>query len=100
MTVQLSRSFSSPSSSSTTPPLNPEYTEGERDIHLKLVKAFEPASLMVKDISGGCGSMYAVDIASKKFKGLNLVKQHRLVTEVLKEDIKDMHGIQIKTTAA
>ncbi len=43
--------------------------------------------------------MYAVEIASAKFKGVPLVKQHRMVTECLKEDIKDFHGIQIKTAA-
>jgi len=46
---------------------------------------------------GGCGSMYAVNITSPKFRGLSLVKQHQLVNEALKENIKEMHGIQIKT---
>lgn len=44
--------------------------------------------------------MYAVEIASPKFAGLTPVKQHRMVTEVLKDEIKLMHGIQIKTSAA
>ncbi len=43
--------------------------------------------------------MYTVEIASPKFKGLPLIKQHRLVTQVLSEDIKGIHGIQIKTSA-
>ena len=47
---------------------------------------------------GGCGSMYSVEIQSDKFKGLGVLKQHRLVKDVLKDDIKDMHGIQIKTS--
>lgn len=42
--------------------------------------------------------MYAVDIASPLFKGMSLVRQHRAVTDVLKEEIKQMHGIQIKTS--
>lgn len=55
--------------------------------------------LQVEDISGGCGSMYAVGITSKKFKGLSVIKQHRLVNEVLGEDIKSWHGIQLRTKA-
>jgi stress-induced morphogen len=53
----------------------------------------------VEDISGGCGSMYAVAITADKFKGLPVIKQHRLVNEVLGEDIKSWHGIQLRTKA-
>ncbi|KAF7721054.1 hypothetical protein EC973_005519 [Apophysomyces ossiformis] len=48
--------------------------------------------------AGGCGSMYAIDIASKAFEGTSIVKQHRMVNEVLKEEIKGMHGLQLKTS--
>lgn len=40
--------------------------------------------------------MYAIDIASKAFEGSTIVKQHRMVNEILKEDIKGMHGLQVK----
>jgi stress-induced morphogen len=40
--------------------------------------------------------MYAIDIASNKFAGTSIVKQHRMVNEVLKEEIKGMHGLQVK----
>jgi stress-induced morphogen len=53
--------------------------------------------LEVKDISGGCGSMYALDVTSDKFKGLKVVKQHRMINEVLKEEVKGWHGVQIRT---
>ena len=53
--------------------------------------------IAVVDISGGCGSMYEVFVESPEFKGLRLVKQHKLVTEALKGDIQDMHGIRIST---
>ncbi|KAJ3186194.1 hypothetical protein HDU85_007634 [Gaertneriomyces sp. JEL0708] len=81
-------------------PLQPDYTEGERTIHEKLANQLQATKLRVADISGGCGSMYAVQIASPLFRGQSLVKQHRMVTELLKDDIKGMHGIQIKTEAA
>jgi stress-induced morphogen len=44
---------------------------------------------------GGCGSFYAITIASTAFKGLPIVKQHRLVNDVLKEEIKGIHGLQV-----
>lgn len=53
----------------------------------------------VQDVSGGCGSMYALDIVSEQFKGLPIVKQHRLVNSILAEEIKKWHGVQMKTKA-
>ena len=41
--------------------------------------------------------MYAVAITAEKFRGLPVIKQHRLVNEVLSEQIKSWHGIQLKT---
>lgn len=55
--------------------------------------------IQVQDVSGGCGSMYALDIVSEKFKGLTVIKQHRLVNSVLGEEIKKWHGVQLKTRA-
>ncbi|ORY93796.1 bola-like protein [Syncephalastrum racemosum] len=74
-------------------------SEGEKLIADKLTKALNPHKLNVVDVSGGCGSMYAIDIASKAFEGSTIVKQHRMVNEILKEDIKGMHGLQLKTSA-
>lgn len=53
----------------------------------------------VQDISGGCGSMYGLDIVSERFKGLTVIKQHRLVNSILGEEIKKWHGVQLKTKA-
>jgi stress-induced morphogen len=50
-------------------------------------------------MSGGCGSMYAIEIASPKFKGIPMVKQHRLVNEVIAEEIKTWHGVRLTTKA-
>jgi len=35
-------------------------------------------------------------ISSPAFKGLNTIKQHKLVNECLKEDIKSIHGLQVR----
>ncbi|KAJ3790707.1 bola-like protein [Lentinula aff. detonsa] len=72
-------------------------TQGEQHIRAKLTEKFNPTSLQVQDISGGCGDFYAITIASDAFKGLPMVKQHRLVTETLKKEIEGIHGLQIQT---
>lgn len=42
--------------------------------------------------------MYNIFVETEDFKGLNTVKQHRLITETLKTEIKDMHGLRIFTS--
>ncbi|TIA32431.1 bola-like protein [Aureobasidium pullulans] len=78
----------------------PDYLD-EKELHIfqKLNVELEPTKLEVQDVSGGCGSMYALDIVSSKFKGLSVIKQHRLVNAVLKDEIKGWHGVQLKTKA-
>lgn len=44
---------------------------------------------------GGCGSFYAILISSPEFSGKTMVKQHKLVNDCLKEDIKGIHGLQV-----
>ncbi|QLQ81732.1 hypothetical protein HG537_0F04930 [Torulaspora globosa] len=74
-------------------------TAEESMIHEKLSKALQPKRLQVVDISGGCGSMFAIEVSSEKFKGLSIVKQHKLVNEILKDDIPRWHGLQLRTKA-
>ncbi|KAI4740267.1 hypothetical protein E4T50_09296 [Aureobasidium sp. EXF-12298] len=78
----------------------PDYLD-EKELHIfqKLTQELSPTKLEVQDVSGGCGSMYALDIVSAKFKGLSVIKQHRLVNSVLKDEIKGWHGVQLKTKA-
>ncbi|GLB33497.1 putative BolA IbaG family protein [Lyophyllum shimeji] len=78
---------------------NEPILEGEQLIAAKLQDKFSPSVLKVQDISGGCGSFYAITIASEAFKGLPTVKQHKLVNETLKDEIAGIHGLQIKTIA-
>lgn len=44
---------------------------------------------------GGCGEFYHLQVSSKAFKGMPMIKQHRLVQQILKEEIKGFHGIQV-----
>ena len=71
----------------------------EKFVYDKLAARLSPSQLDVADISGGCGSMYAINITSAKFKGLSIVKQHKLVNEILKDEISGWHGLQLRTKA-
>lgn len=77
-------------------PQPPDYlSEGELEIFNKIKAELDPIRLEVQDISGGCGSMYALEIESFKFKGLSIIKQHKLVNQILENEIKKWHGIQL-----
>ena len=41
--------------------------------------------------------MYGLDIESEKFRGLSVMKQHKLVNSILADEIKSWHGVQLKT---
>ncbi|CAK7892382.1 bolA-like protein 3 [[Candida] anglica] len=69
----------------------------EKQIYTILEDRFKPSNLEVKDVSGGCGSMFAILVESTEFKGIPMIKQHRLVNEVLKDEISKWHGLQLKT---
>ncbi|KAF8609464.1 bola-like protein [Ceratobasidium sp. AG-I] len=97
-TSRLSRQFSISSVRWSAVPSR-SLTEGEQVVFDKLKSKFQPSNLDVEDVSGGCGTFYAIAITSSAFKGLPMVKQHRLVTEELKKEISGFHGLQIKTTA-
>lgn len=54
-------------------------------------------TVQVSDVSGGCGAMYEIVVESSEFQGISRVKQHQMITDTLKEEIKDMHGLRIHT---
>lgn len=86
--------------SDASPVQAPDYlSEAERKIFTMIKEGLQPTKLEVQDISGGCGSMYGIEIVSEKFAGLPVMKQHRLVNQVLGEEIKKWHGMQLKTKA-
>ncbi len=63
----------------------------------KLRNSFSPSHLSVEDTSGGCGAFFRLEIVSKNFEGISMVKQHRAVNELLKEEIKGIHGLTLAT---
>ena len=54
----------------------------------------------VADVSGGCGAMYEVYVEAPDFKGVRAVRQHQMITDTLKAEIKDMHGLRISTAVS
>ena len=78
----------------------PEHlNEKERQIWEMLMRELKAEKLEVQDISGGCGSMYGIEVVSERFRGLSMLRQQRLVNKVLGEEIKGWHGVQLKTRA-
>ncbi|KAJ2094833.1 hypothetical protein IW146_010624, partial [Coemansia sp. RSA 922] len=73
-------------------------TTGERHIFDRLRQELVPTKLAVTDSSGGCGSMYVVEIEAECFRGLTRVKQTKLVNALLKEELKEMHGMRVICT--
>jgi stress-induced morphogen len=51
--------------------------------------------VVIDDISGGCGSFFKVLVESKAFEGKTMLQQHRVVHEVLKKEIAEIHGITV-----
>ncbi|XKL68533.1 hypothetical protein PGB90_004024 [Kerria lacca] len=78
---------------------NVKITNAENKLIQLLKQRFSKANaIYVSDISGGCGAMYNVTVITPEFKYISLVQQHRMVTDVLKEEIKEMHGLRIFTS--
>jgi len=95
----ISQGSSSPSSTLQSLSAPSHLDSNESEIFNLLNTSLHPSKLEVKDISGGCGSMYGIEIESEQFKGLGILKQQRLVNGVLKEkmDREGWHGVQIRT---
>ena len=51
----------------------------------------------VKDLSDGCGGKFDAVIVSKKFEGKPLLARHRMVNEILKEELQEIHAFTQKT---
>lgn len=51
----------------------------------------------VNDDSDGCGAKFSVIIVSDKFIGKTLLQRHRMVNEVLADELKVIHAFSQKT---
>jgi stress-induced morphogen len=41
--------------------------------------------------------MFNIQVSSKKFYGKSLIEQHKMVNNLLEKEIKNMHGLILKT---
>lgn len=69
-------------------------SEAERTMHAALVAQLEAVHVKVTDVSGGCGSMFDVEVVSPQFVGQTRVKQHRMVNEVRVGGVNRSCGVQ------
>lgn len=77
------------------------YQTSAQEIQDLLKKRFETAKhIQVEDKSGGCGAMFEIFIESPEFKKLSTPKQHKIVYDTLKDQIKVIHGLRVITKAA
>ncbi len=67
------------------------------ELEKKLNANIKIDSLEVADLSGDCGTSFSIKIKSPDFNGKNMIAQHRIVNTILKEELKDIHALQLKT---
>uniref|UniRef100_A0A7S1PLD1 BolA-like protein n=1 Tax=Neobodo designis TaxID=312471 RepID=A0A7S1PLD1_NEODS len=71
-------------------------TAADIESKLRAADALAPLrDVKIDDISGGCGSFFKVQVESPAFQGKSMLQQHRLVHEVLKKEIAEIHGITV-----
>jgi stress-induced morphogen len=56
-----------------------------------------PSKIEVEDRSGGCGANFYILVESSVFKGIPRIKQHRIVQDILKDEIAKWHAVSIET---
>mmetsp|Transcript_30245 Transcript_30245/g.76078 ORF Transcript_30245/g.76078 Transcript_30245/m.76078 type:complete len:114 (+) Transcript_30245:81-422(+) len=70
----------------------------QQRIEKLLRDAFEPTHLEVIDFTDGApNGKVMVTVVSDQFNALNKLAQHRWVNEVLAEEMKDLHALQVDT---
>ncbi|CAL2027999.1 unnamed protein product [Caenorhabditis brenneri] len=78
-----------------------QQSEAEQQMSKLLTDSIQGCTRVeVHDVSNGCGSMFDVVVEASSFQGKSKVAQHKIVTAILREQIKSMHGLTIKTKAA
>ncbi|RDB19629.1 putative bolA-like protein C8C9.11 [Hypsizygus marmoreus] len=67
------------------------------DLEAAIRNAFPVDHLEITDQSSGCGESYSIVLVSEAFEGLSTLKKHRLINELLKAEIAQMHAFSQKT---
>ncbi len=66
----------------------------------KLKNKIKCEKLEVEDISGNCGTSFSIKLTSPDFKGKSIIMQHRMINDALKDELKEIHALQIKSEAS
>ena len=56
--------------------------------------------LTVQDQSGGCGESFRAIVVAKEFEGMKLLERQQKVNALLKDDIAEIHALELKTWTA
>ena len=91
--------FSTSSPFSTSAAATPSPSPEEAAVAAKLASAFPGCTATVTDTSGGCGTMFQVQVTSPSFTGVPTPRQHLLVARALSEFIPTWHGWVCETRA-
>jgi len=76
-----------------------KYFSGKDEMEKKLMNKLKIEKLEIIDLSGNCGTSFQIKIKSSDFNGKNVISQHRMVNEILKDELKTIHALQLKTEA-
>lgn len=72
--------------------------EAKISAHLRDSEVLQnPTKVVVEDRSGGCGANFYILVESTVFKGIPRIRQHRIVQDVLKDEIAKWHAVSIET---
>jgi len=52
----------------------------------------------VTDTSAGCGVMYKITVVSEEFEGVSRIQRHKMVHDVLGENMRILHGVTIEAS--
>ncbi|CBJ27791.1 cysteine desulfuration protein [Ectocarpus siliculosus] len=61
------------------------------------LQKLEPLKLVIEDESGGEESKFMINIVSKSFEGLTLLKRHRSVYGLMADEMKIVHAVTLDT---
>ncbi|PHJ24183.1 hypothetical protein CSUI_001956 [Cystoisospora suis] len=65
-------------------------------LETKLQQALQPVLVRLEDKSCGCGAAYDCVIVSGMFAGKRLLDRHRMVNDVLKEELPNIHAFSMQ----
>ncbi|EGC35827.1 hypothetical protein DICPUDRAFT_32760 [Dictyostelium purpureum] len=69
------------------------------DLETRLKTKYNSADdkIRVDDLSGGCGAKFLIAIGSNQFDGVSLLDRQRIVNDLIKDFMADIHAVQLKT---